>query len=64
MQAVPASSLEVIQATFLLGIFIKLLNDPTGMSKRNELRQLGLGGNELNQYFVSSGGTGSLVEGS
>jgi hypothetical protein len=29
MQSIPTASLEVIQTTFLLGIFIKLLDDPT-----------------------------------
>ncbi len=36
MQAIPASPLEVIQATFLFGIFIKLLDDPTRMRQGDE----------------------------
>src|SRR5260370_7111912 len=44
MQAVPASSLEVIQATFLLGIFIKLLDDPTRVSQGDQSLQRGVWG--------------------
>src|SRR5260370_18391168 len=44
MQAVPASSLEVIQATFLLRIFIKLLDDPTRVSQGDQSLQRGVWG--------------------
>src|SRR5260221_3645533 len=44
MQAVPASSLEVIQATFLLGIFIKLLDDPPRVSQGDQSLQRGVWG--------------------
>ena len=36
MQAIPASPLEVIQATFLFGIFVKLLDDPARMSQSDQ----------------------------
>src|SRR5260370_39439917 len=44
MHAVPASSLEVIQATFLLGIFIKLLDDPSRVSQGDQSLQRGVWG--------------------
>src|SRR5260370_1750223 len=44
MQAVSASSLAVIQATFLLGIFIKLLDDPTRVSQGDQSLQRGVWG--------------------
>src|SRR5712691_11468886 len=39
MQAVPASPLEVVQATFLFGIFVKLLDDPARMSQGDQSLQ-------------------------
>lgn len=44
MQAVPTASLEVIQAAFLFGIFVKLLNDPTSVGEQDQSFQGGLGG--------------------
>jgi len=42
MQSIPASSLEVIQATFLLGIFVKLLDHPASMGEQNQTLQRGV----------------------
>src|SRR5207247_2698143 len=37
VQPLPASSLEVVQATFLLGIFVKLFDHPACMSQSDEV---------------------------
>ena len=42
VQTIPASTLEVIQATFLFGIFVKLLDDPARMSQSDQLLKRGL----------------------
>ena len=44
MQPVPASALEVIQAAFLLGIFVKLLDHPAGVGQRDKSFQRGAWG--------------------
>jgi len=36
MQSIPASSLVVIQTTFLLGIFVKLLDHPARMNQEDQ----------------------------
>ena len=36
MQALPTSPLKVVQATFLLGIFVKLLDHPTRMGQGDQ----------------------------
>src|SRR5438034_267616 len=42
MQPIPASSLEVVQATLLFGLFGKLLDHPACMSQSDELCERGL----------------------
>ncbi|GHO77959.1 hypothetical protein KSD_57300 [Ktedonobacter sp. SOSP1-85] len=42
MQSFPTPSLVVIQATFLFGIFVKLLDDPTRMGQQNQTLERGL----------------------
>src|SRR5450759_2759326 len=42
MQAIPAASLEVVQATFLLGIFVKLLDDPASVCQGDQPLERGL----------------------
>ena len=39
MQTIPAPPLEVVQATFLLGIFVKLLDHPTRVSQGDQSLQ-------------------------
>src|SRR5258706_987193 len=39
MKSLPTASLKVIQATFLLGIFIKLLDHPARMSQQDQALQ-------------------------
>jgi hypothetical protein len=46
MESIPASSLEVIQTTFLLGIFVKLLDDPTSMCQQKQSRERGVFGQD------------------
>ncbi len=51
MQSIPASSLEAIEATFLLGIFVQLLNHPASRTRRcNEASS----GSTLKQYVIFS----------
>src|SRR5215472_8981981 len=42
VQAVPTASLEVIEAAFLFGIFVKLLDDPASVGKPDQSFQGGL----------------------
>src|SRR5947208_7243669 len=42
MESIPAASLVVIQAAFLFGIFVKLLDHPARMSQGEQLLQRGL----------------------
>ena len=44
MQAIPAASLVMIEAAFLFGIFVKLLNDPARMGQQNQALQRGVCG--------------------
>ena len=39
MQSLPTASLIAIQATFLLGIFVKLFDNPTRMGQQDEAFQ-------------------------
>src|SRR5437016_280056 len=42
MESLPAAPLVVIQAAFLFGIFIKLLDDPARMGQQNQTLQRGV----------------------
>src|SRR5260221_13137792 len=42
MESLPAASLVVIQAAFLFGIFVKLLDDPASVGQQNKALQGGL----------------------
>lgn len=44
MQAIPASPLEIVQTTFLFGIFVKLLNHPPRVSQGDQTLQRGVRG--------------------
>lgn len=44
VQAVPTTPLEVIEAAFLFGLFVKLLDDPTGVGEEDQLFQGGFEG--------------------
>ena len=44
MESTPAASLVVIEATFLFGIFVKLLDDPARMGQQNQTLQRGVFG--------------------
>src|SRR5260370_3925692 len=41
MESIPAASLVVIQAAFLFGIFVKLLDDQASMGKQTQARERG-----------------------
>ncbi len=51
MKSLPTASLIVIQATFLLGIFIKLLDHPARMSQQNQTLQGGVFGQHAEPVF-------------
>ncbi len=51
MQAIPTSPLEVIEAAFLLGIFVKLLDHPACMGQQNEALQRGIFGQDAEPVF-------------
>src|SRR5450755_313540 len=42
MESIPAASLIVIEAAFLFGIFVKLLDHPASMSQQNQSRERGV----------------------
>ena len=42
VQAVPTASLEVIEAAFLFGVFVELLDDPAGVGQQDQSLQGGL----------------------
>jgi predicted acyltransferase len=42
MESIPAPPLVVIEAAFLFGIFVKLLDDPASMGQQNQTLQRGV----------------------
>ncbi len=51
MQSLPVPSLIVIQAAFLLSIFVKLLDDPTRMGQQDQALQGGIFGQDAEPVF-------------
>src|SRR5437667_11269621 len=51
MESLPATSLVVIEAAFLFGIFVKLLNDPARMGQQNQTLQRGVCGQHAEPVF-------------
>ena len=51
MESLPTASLVVIEAAFLFGIFVKLLNDKAGMSQQNQTRERGVLGQHAEPVF-------------
>src|SRR5258706_10862317 len=51
MQSIPTPSLVVIEAAFLFGIFVKLLNDPARMGQQNQALQRGVFGQHTEPVF-------------
>src|SRR5258708_16311444 len=51
MESIEASSLIVIEATLLLGVFVKLLDHPTRMGQQDEALQGGVFGQDAEPVF-------------
>ena len=51
MESLEASSLVVIEAAFLFGIFVKLLDDPASMGQQNQTLQRGVFGQHAEPVF-------------